>query len=110
MRVDIVADSYLEESIKMAERNKRGSSEKIIIQSGRSKIPCNFSKFWKNGENKRCLLLLMLSVLVENRTKVTEMLHCSEIFFSTKNNCVKLTASKMKEEELLSSNQEEGGH
>ena len=32
-RVDIVADTYKEMFIKLAERNKRGCSEKIIIQS-----------------------------------------------------------------------------
>ena len=38
-QIDIVADSYLETSIKAAERLKRGVSSKILITSAKSKIP-----------------------------------------------------------------------
>ena len=34
-RVDIVADSYIENSIKEAERANRGTSQKLIIQSSK---------------------------------------------------------------------------
>ena len=47
LQVDIVADSFVQESIKTAERNKRGSSEKIIVQLARSKVPRNFNEFGK---------------------------------------------------------------
>ncbi|KAG1668002.1 Gonadotropin-releasing hormone II receptor [Nymphon striatum] len=58
-RIDIVADTYQDNSIKSGERDKRGSSEKIMIQSATSKAPRNFGDFLKNGENKRRLISLM---------------------------------------------------
>ena len=40
-RIDIVADCYLSNSIKDAERTKHGqSSIKILVKSTKSKIPC----------------------------------------------------------------------
>ena len=62
-RIDIVSDTYQENSIKSGEREKRGSSEKIIIQSAASKAPRNFGDSLKNGENKRRLISLMKEVL-----------------------------------------------
>ena len=106
-RVDIVADTYQEMSIKSAERNKRGCSEKIIIQSAKSKIPRNFNEFLKNGENKRRMISLMVNVLVENRLRAIEMLQCTKIFISTENSCMKLTEFEAIEEDELASNQEE---
>ena len=106
-RVDIVADTYQETSIKTAERNKRGCSEKIIIQSAKSKIPRNFNEFLKNGENKRRMISLMVNVLKENRLQAIEMLQCTKIFISTENSCMKLTELEAIEEDQLASNQEE---
>ena len=37
--VDIVSDSYHKNSIKRREREKRGSSEKVIVKSSQSKVP-----------------------------------------------------------------------
>ena len=106
-RVDIVADMYQEMSIKSAERKKRGCSEKIIIQSAKSKIPRSFNEFLKNGENKRRMISLMVNVLVENRLRAIEMLQCTKIFISTENSCMKLTEFEAIEEDELASNQEE---
>ena len=106
-RVDIVADTYQEISIKSAERNKRGYSEKIFIQSAKSKIPRNFNEFLKNGENKRRMISLMVNVLVENRLRAIEMLQCTKMFISTENSCMKLTEFEAIEEDGLASNQEE---
>ena len=55
-RIDLVADTYLENSIKGAERFKRESSQKIIIRSPKSKIPRDFNVFLKNGKNKTRIL------------------------------------------------------
>ena len=55
-RVDIVADTYRDNSIKSGERLKRGCSSKVIIGSCKSKIPREFSKFMQNGENKTRLI------------------------------------------------------
>ena len=38
-RVDIVADTYREKSIKRGERTNHGSSSKVIIGSCKSKVP-----------------------------------------------------------------------
>ncbi len=64
-RVDIVADTYQDQSIKSAERQKRGSAERILIQSARSKMPRNFSDFLKNGENKLRLMNFIEECLKE---------------------------------------------
>ena len=41
-RIDIVADACRELSMKIVERSNRGESQRIIIQSGQSKIPRDF--------------------------------------------------------------------
>ena len=46
-RLDIVADTYLENSIKGGERSTRGSSQKVIIASCKSRFPRDFSVFMK---------------------------------------------------------------
>ena len=51
-RIDIVADTYRDASIKDPKRSKRGCSEAIIVRYGKSTIPQNFTKFLQNGENK----------------------------------------------------------
>ena len=106
-RVDIVADTYQDESIKSVERQKRGSSERILIQSVKSKMPRNFSDFLTNGENKRHLIILMEEYIKENRLEVLNALQCSELYISTENNCSKLTLFAATTENALSSNQEE---
>ena len=106
-RIDIVADTYQDNSIKSGERDKRGSSQQIMIQSATSKAPRNFNDFLKNGENKRGLISLMREVIVTNRLRVLNMLRCTEMYISIENNCTKLTLSSVTEEIQLSSNQEE---
>ena len=46
-RYDIVADTYRSSSIKGAERNERGLSQKVIIASPKSKLPHDFLVFMK---------------------------------------------------------------
>ena len=60
-RVDIVADTYRQQSIKDPECMKRGCSERVIVQSAKSRIPRNFSQFLQNGNNKMCLIELVLT-------------------------------------------------
>ena len=50
-QVHIVADYYKENSIKKSERDKRGSSPKVLIKSVKSKVPREF-QFLLNGDNK----------------------------------------------------------
>ena len=75
-RIDIVADTYRD-----PERSKRGCSEAIIVRSGKSKIPQNFTKFLQNGENKTRLIELILSTLLEKRNEILLNLRSEEIYF-----------------------------
>ena len=54
-RIDIVADTYHEVSLKSAERSQRGKASKVIIGSAKSKIPRNFSDFLKNERTRKGL-------------------------------------------------------
>ena len=106
-RVDIVADTYQEVSLKSAERNARGISSKVIISSNKSKIPRNFSDFMKNDDNKRRLICLMRDTIIANKAKALNLLRCQEIYFSTDNDCRKVTHASCEIEDQLVSNQEE---
>lgn len=56
-RIDFVADTYRKNSMKSGERDSRGTSSKVVIQSNKSKIPRDFTKFMSNGENKTRMFL-----------------------------------------------------
>ena len=90
-RVDIVADSYQEVSLKSAERKARGISSKVIIPSNKSKIPRNFSDFLKNDDSKQRLIYLMMDTMIADKTKALNLLCCQEIYFSTYEDCRKVT-------------------
>ena len=44
-RIDIVADTYRNGSIKSTDRQKRGTSSKLMIGSVKSKLPRDINKF-----------------------------------------------------------------
>ena len=106
-RIDIVADTYRDTSIKDPERSKRGCSKAIIVRSGKSKIPQNFTKFLQNGENKIRLIELILSTLLEKRNEIPLKLRSEEIYFSTDGICHYVTRNNSSIIPELSSNQEE---
>ena len=106
-RVDIVADSYQEVSLKSAERKARGISSKVIIPSNKSKIPRNFSDFLKNDDSKRRLIYLMMGTMIADKTKALNLLCCQEIYFSTYEDCRKVTLTSCEVVPELISNQEE---
>ena len=54
--IDIVADMYRPVSSKMQERDDWGRSNCIIINSVKSRTPCDFKEFLSNGENKPKLI------------------------------------------------------
>ena len=70
-RIDLVADTYRDISIKRCERLDRGTSTRIMISSPASRIPSEFSKFLKCDENKTRLIDLI----------------CKEIYFSKEDAC-----------------------
>ena len=86
-RIDIVADTYHEVSLKSAERSHRGKASKVIIRSAKSKILRNFSDFVKNGENKERLIILMRDTVIENKVKALNLVNCGKLYFSTDNDC-----------------------
>ena len=106
-RIDIVFDTYQEKSLKSYEGNKRGVSGKIIVRSHKSKIPRDFKGFLKNEDDKTRLTELVRHVISINKTKVFGMLQTKEIFFSTFNDCKRITAGSASTEHRLASNQEE---
>ena len=106
-RVDIVADTYREVSIKDPERRKRGCADKVLIQSAKSKVPRNFSEFLQNGENKTRLIDLILTIILERKLEVLFSLNSKEIYFSTDDRCHKINRDDVINVPELSSNQEE---
>ena len=62
-RVDIVADTYRDFSIKAGERVKRGSSSRLIVKSLECKTLQNVPKFFTNNENKTRLTTLTFNYI-----------------------------------------------
>ena len=73
-RVDIVADSYIEISIKEAECAKRGKSQKVIIPSSKSKTPQQFHTFLQNSENNTHLISLIKEVIKKIKSEILKLL------------------------------------
>ena len=55
-RVDFVIDTYVEASVKEAERVRRGTSEVFLTKGDISKIPRNWKAFMSNSRNKTQLI------------------------------------------------------
>lgn len=106
-RIDIVADTYRDNSLKDTERTKRGTSSKILIQSASSKIPKDFNEFLKNGENKTRLVEVVKDELVENKRQICQKLNCQKIFFSMDGICLEIQPTSVDIRQKLCSNQEE---
>ena len=69
-RIDLVADSCLQNSIKDAEGANRGQSSRIILKSALLKIPREFSKFLSNGENKTRMIEPIFETLQRKKATV----------------------------------------
>ena len=106
-RVDAVADTYRDNSIKSGERLKRGCSSKVIIGSCKSKIPREFSKFMQNGENKTRLIEIISEVIIDNKEKALKMLQTEAIYISKDQQTICITEQAANEVQELTSNQEE---
>ena len=106
-RVDIVADTYRNDSIKNSERIKRGHSAKVLIKSAESKVPRNFSDFLKNGENKSRMIEVIKDEMVKQKSDILHKLKCNEIMFSVDKLCIRMTEKSTEVADELSSNQEE---
>ena len=69
-RVDLVADSYRQVSIKGATRGERGTSKKVILKSVKSKIPSDFKQFLGDGDNKNRMLYLIFEYVENHKAKI----------------------------------------
>ena len=85
-RVDIVADMYRPVSIKMQERDGRRRSNRIIIKSVKSRIPCDFKEFLqmvKTNQGKQNKHFVIKKAKVLNNLRATKLVLLEE----GKNNC-----------------------
>lgn len=106
-RIDIVADTYREFSIKSGERAKRGSSEKILIKSTDGKIPRDIEGFFSNNENKTRLIDLTFDYIKKNPAECLTLLNCGEVVLSGDQYCYKVSSSECQTCDELVSDQEE---
>ena len=60
-RVDIVADSYQPNSVKICELQTGGFSSTIHIKSSKSRVIWNFAYFLSNGENEKKMVKIIFS-------------------------------------------------
>ena len=67
-RVDLVADTYLSNSIKNAERRGGGEDDYllILIKSVKSKIPRDFCTFLANGSNNTRMVKLIFEFIQDS--------------------------------------------
>ena len=106
-RIDLVADSDFNNSIKDDERIKRGTSKKIIVRLMKSKLPSEFSQFRPCGKNKNRLIELLIEVIKNEREEVLEMLRSNELVLSREGECKLLTHIEEKTYDQLLSTQKE---
>ena len=90
-RVDIVADTYRDFSIKAGERVKRGSSSRLIVKSLECKTLQNVPKFFTNNENKTRLTTLTFNYIKDNPTQCLNILKCGHIVLSGDGYCDTIT-------------------
>ena len=107
LRVDVVADTYKNTSIKGLEQALRGEPEKTHIASLESKTPSDFSRILINGENKTRLIELIIQYIKTCRVKILNHVQCTKLVISSYNNCISITSSGITEEEGLQSSPEE---
>ena len=83
--VHFVTDSYKDNSIKQAERSRRGQSVTFCVGGPKSKLPRDYASFMQNAENKRQLIKLLLSEW--SSCKYAQRLHGRTLHFVDEENC-----------------------
>ena len=106
-RIDIVADTYRPNSSKNPERTRPGTTEKVLVQSAKSRLPRNFNDFLKNEDNKTRLIEIIEAVIIKRKDEILERLKCYEILLSRDQICTRITNFSVESVDALSSNQEE---
>ena len=87
-RVDIVADTYKNVSIKAGERESRGRSDKVNIKSTKSMVPKDFQVFLRNGENKNKHIDLLRETISSSSDRALVILQTLVKYFSKEDRCV----------------------
>ena len=108
-RVDLVADTYREISIKNGERQKRRTSARLMIHSPQCKLSREFKNFLNNGENKTRLIELIFQVISQESSRALQMLRCDKIYCSKESHTVAIDSNGVRDIDDLKSNQEEAG-
>ena len=90
-RLNIVADTYQEFSIKNNERENRGKSSKVLVKSLRSKIPRDFQSFLLNGDIKTWMMELISEYIHTHKAKVFNVLRTNKIMVSLENKCISIS-------------------
>ena len=64
-KVDVIfsTDMYKEDSVRSMERNRRGSSEKLLLQGENTKKPADWKAFLTNEDNRKQLVQVLLNTL-----------------------------------------------
>ena len=106
-RIGIVADTYRNFSINSGEREKRGSSSKILIKSVDGKIPRDVGNFFSNNENKIRLIDLTFDYIKRNPVQCLALLICNVVVLSGDNYCDIVFSSQCQPCDELVSDQEE---
>lgn len=96
-------------SSKTAERKKRGSPSKVSIKSAKSNIPCEFSLFQQNNENKCRHINIMFDLIIENRFRCLQIVEASKMLLPRDDDCHEITESSVARVNHLFSSQEEAG-
>ena len=109
-RLDFVTDSYHSRSIKGLERSRRGSSQAHLVKGPSTKVPCDWTKFLCNEENKTRLCSFLLQEW--KKGKYAPKLQGKHLVFVDERKCISLKSIDGKNvvteevDQLCSSHQE----
>ena len=106
-RVDLVANSYRQVSIKSVTRGERGTSKKVILKSVKSKIPSDFKQFLGDGDNRNRMLDLIFEYVENRKAKSLNILRTSSLYLSKENGCRYITLTSVASVPEMIKNQEE---
>ena len=94
VRIDFVADQYPDVSIKNTERDKRGSTGKLMItiSSTQQMCPRQWKKFLASGSNKTALLNFLANEWTSNN-KYAEIIGNRIVFVTHGPKCIKIRSN-----------------
>ena len=109
-RVDFVTDTYKDISIKSFERQRRGTSENVLISGPKTKTPKDWKAFMSNAENKAQLIKLLFSEW--QKDSYAKRLQSRDLYFAISDKCYQLTnidgnAVEVRPVDALATSQEE---